>query len=256
MAGTSEIKSVFWIGTFVMIFFALGLLFLFLFYKNYFFRMKKKEAELLLKTALESEKEERQRIAKDLHDSVSSDLSAIRNYLVLIKKTETDQQKLELFTDLQDGVETAIENTRLVSYKLMPPLLDQYGFLVALDDYINRLNKKSDVQFEIKTSDEQFKLEPVVAYELYRIVQEFTTNMQKYGGVKNCCFFIYVAENVGCIEWVDDGVFFDFYQELSTSKGLGLKNISSRLKVIGATLLQREVQKGNHFLISLPVVKE
>lgn len=218
--------------------------------------MKKKEAELLLKTALESEKEERQRIAKDLHDSVSSDLSAIRNYLVLIKKTETDQQKMELFTDLQDGVETAIENTRLVSYKLMPPLLDQYGFLVALDDYINRLNKKSDVQFEIKISDEQFKLEPVVSYELYRVIQEFTTNMMKYGGVTHCHFLITVQGEMGCVELVDDGDFFDFYKELSISKGLGLKNITSRLKVIGATLSQQEVIKGNHFLISLPFVKE
>ncbi|MBN8641268.1 MAG: hypothetical protein J0L86_05580 [Flavobacteriales bacterium] len=218
--------------------------------------MKKKEAELLLKTALESEKEERQRIAKDLHDSVSSDLSAIRNYLVLIKKTETDEQKISLFSDLQDGVETAIENTRLVSYKLMPPLLDQYGFLVALDDYINRLNKKSGVRFELSTKDDSFKLDTLVGYELYRVVQEFTTNMMKYGGVTQCSFFVYVTQDIGCIELVDDGATFDFYNELSTSQGLGLKNISSRLKVIGANLLQREVVEGNHFLISLPVLEE
>lgn len=218
--------------------------------------MKKKEAELMLKTALESEKEERQRIAKDLHDSVSSDLSAIRNYLLLIKKTETDEQKIAYFSDLQDGVETAIENTRLVSYKLMPPLLDQYGFLVALDDYINRLNKKSGVRFELTCKDEYFKLDTVLAYELYRVIQEFTTNMMKYGGVTQCSFFVYVLQNIGCIEIVDDGAYFDFYKELSTSKGLGLKNISSRLKVIGATLLQREVVQGNHFLISLPIMED
>ena len=63
-----------------------------------------------------------------------------------------------------------------------------------------------------------------------------------------------MTQNLGCIEMVDNGAPFDFYNQLSTSKGLGLKNISSRLKVIGATLLQREVIEGNHFLISLPIL--
>ena len=52
--------------------------------------MKQQEAEMLLKASLESEKKERERIAADLHDSVSSDLSAIRNYLVVILKGESD----------------------------------------------------------------------------------------------------------------------------------------------------------------------
>ena len=92
-----EIKSVFWIGTFVMLFFACCLIFLVLFYKNYFFRMKQKETELLLKTSLESEKNERQRIAADLHDSVSSDLSAIRNYLTIILRGEKDEARAVSF---------------------------------------------------------------------------------------------------------------------------------------------------------------
>ena len=49
-------------------------------------KIKKKEAELLLKTALKSEKKERKRIAKDLHDAIQSDLNAIRNYVVLFSK--------------------------------------------------------------------------------------------------------------------------------------------------------------------------
>jgi signal transduction histidine kinase len=84
MEGASEIKTVFWIGTFVMLFLAFGLLAMVLFYQRHFAKMKQKETELLLKTALESEKQERQRIAKDLHDSVQGDLNAIRNYFLLL----------------------------------------------------------------------------------------------------------------------------------------------------------------------------
>ncbi|MBC7440097.1 MAG: hypothetical protein H7250_08960, partial [Flavobacterium sp.] len=55
------------------------------------------------------------------------------------------------------------------------------------------------------------------------------------------------------IEITDDGNAFNFNYEFTTSGGSGIKNISSRLKVIGATLLQKEVITGNHFVISLPL---
>ena len=65
MDGTNEVKSIFFIGTFLMLFLALCLLFMVLFYQRHLTKIKKKEAELLLKTALKSEKKERKRIAKE-----------------------------------------------------------------------------------------------------------------------------------------------------------------------------------------------
>jgi signal transduction histidine kinase len=73
-------------GSVLMIAMALGLAIMALFYQKAFAKMKRKEAENLLKASLESEKKERQRIAKDLHDGVQSDLSAIRNLLVTLLK--------------------------------------------------------------------------------------------------------------------------------------------------------------------------
>lgn len=247
-----EIKSVFWIGTFVMLFFACCLIFLVLFYKNYFFRMKQKETELLLKTSLESEKNERQRIAADLHDSVSSDLSAIRNYLTIILRGEKDEARAVLFQELKEGVEVAIENTRQVSYKLMPPMIDQLGFELALEDYFNKLSKKTGLRFELLSkSDSGFKLAPNTSYELFRIIQEFTTNMLKYGSITKCQVIINVINKVGCLEIIDDGTPYNFQQSLSLSTGTGLKNINSRLKIIEAKLFQKEVVHGNHFIINI-----
>jgi signal transduction histidine kinase len=247
----TEIKAFFWIGTLVMLISVLVLLFLVLFYKNYFARMKRMEAELLLKASLDSEKKERQRIAADLHDSVSSDLSAIRNYLVVLIKSEKEEDRVAKFEELKDGVEVAIENTRQVSYKLMPPLLENLGFVLALDDYLQQLNQKTAISFTLVGQNEVFDLPLDVGYELYRVVQEFITNMLKYGEVKNCMVVLYIKNSVAYIELVDDGVPYDFKKELAHSKGTGLKNISSRLSVIKATLEQREVVKGNHMVISL-----
>mgnify|MGYP000166722670 CR=1 FL=1 len=246
-----EIDSIFWIGTTVMVVLAFALIFLSLFYNNHVIKIKKKEAELLLKASLESEKKERERIAADLHDSVSSDLSAIRNFLAVILKTEKDEARKAVFNELKLGVEHSIENTRLISYKLAPPLLDKFGLVIALEDYFTNLTKKTNCNFSIQCSNDFICLTEHEAYELFRVVQEFTTNMLKYGSITTCLVVLYVNDNKGYIEVIDDGVSYNFEKQLAISEGTGLKNINSRLKVIGASLLQREVLQGNHFVIRI-----
>ncbi len=253
MEKIKEIDSVFWIGTTVMVVLAFGLILISLFYNNYVIKIKKKEAELLLKASLESEKKERERIAADLHDSVSSDLSAIRNFLAVILKTEKEEERKAVFNELKLGVEQSIENTRLISYKLMPPLLDKFGLIVALEDYFVNLTKKTNCNFSLQCKDDFVTLTTHEAYELFRVVQEFTTNMLKYGSITSCLLVFYVKDNVGYIEVIDDGVSYDFEKQLATSEGTGIKNINSRLRVIGAVLGQQKTLHGNHFVISLGI---
>lgn len=215
--------------------------------------MKRKEADLLLKASLESEKKERKRIAADLHDSVSSDLSAIRNYLTVLIKSENDVDRGAMFQELKDGVEVAIENTRLISYKLMPPLLEKLGFTIALEDYLKSLSKKTGIPFLFINHENEIKIEVFIAYELFRIIQEFTTNMLKYGNISECSIKLLTADSLIVIEITDDGNAFDFKNQLATAKGTGIMNISSRLKVINASIIQQNPLIGNHFVISLPI---
>jgi signal transduction histidine kinase len=215
--------------------------------------MKTKEAEQLLKVSLQSEKNERMRIAADLHDSVSSDLSAIRNYLALILNSEKDKERIILFQDLKEGVEVAIENTRQVSYKLMPPLLDKFGFEVALKDYFNKLSVKTALSFTVVSNQKSNDFDSNVSFELFRIVQEFTTNMLKYGAIKNCQIALYVINAVSYIEIIDDGKPYNFEKLILSSSGTGLKNISSRLRIINAKIIQKEAEVGNHFVISFSI---
>ncbi len=226
-----------------------GMLFLVLFYQNYFSKMKRKEAENLLQIALKSEQKERKRIAADLHDSVSSDLTGIRNYIILLSRKELDNDKKLLFADLQVGVENAIENTRLVSYQLMPPLLEEYGFVAAITDYFEQLTKNNNLLFNVICKDVHLNIVASKRYELYRIVQEFCTNMIKYGEIANCTLILSQVENTICLELIDDGVEFDFNKALQSSKGAGLKNINSRIQFIGGVLEQRAVVVGNHFIL-------
>ena len=251
MENTDEIKSIFWIGTIVLLLICFGIIFLVIYYQNHFFKIKKMEAELLLRTSLESEKKERHRVAADLHDGVLADLTAIHKFLILLQRGVPDEKKQDLFVELKKGVKGAIENTRLISYKLMPPMLETVGFVSAIDCYFENLSEKSEISFSVVCEDEFLRFSPILGYELFRVVQEFTTNMLKYGNVSSCSVIIYKKDETVFIEIIDDGVPFDFNAMLLKSKGSGINNIDSRLKNIKAELVQRQVVIGNHFVINL-----
>lgn len=245
-----EIVSLFWIGTFVMLFLAFGLIVLVVSYQRHFFRMKREEAENMLKASLESEKNERARIAADLHDGVSGDLSAIRNYLTILSKKETLPANIEMFNDIKESIENALQNTRAVSHNLLPPLLETEGLVPALKNYLEGIGNKTGIAFKI-SGDTVLDVQALASYQLFRVFQEFTTNMIKYGKVTEVQLIFENSMDFLRIDIEDNGISFNFKENLAKPDASGLKNISSRLHVIGAEVVQQPLPAGNHFTITL-----
>lgn len=247
MENSSQIGTLIIIGTGLIL--GLVLIFLAVFYQTNVLRIKRKEAELLLKTSLQSEKEERKRIAADIHDGVSGDLNAVRNFLAILIHSEKDEAKKEMFNEISIGVNAALENTRLVSYKLMPPLLEQKGFITAVNDYIYRINKNNKIKFIFDHSQFYFEIPQNTAYELLRIIQEFTSNMMKYGNISECTLKIEELQSAIRLQIEDNGTPYNFKELYMKSKGTGLKNISSRIKILEADFQQLDCINGNKFVI-------
>ncbi|MDT0294845.1 sensor histidine kinase [Mesonia ostreae] len=249
----SGLKLFFWIGTAIMVGLTLMVLLLTVIYQKKVHKIKQKEAENLLRVSLESEKRERKRVASDLHDSVMGDLNAIRNYMTVLSNEE--QHSASPQNPLLQEVETALrkmqENIQEISYNLMPPLLESSGLTSTLENYFDRIKKWNKLNITAKYQSNDIAIPSSIAYELYRIVQELTTNMLKYGKIRNITFSIEKDENILTITVIDDGVPFDFYKNLKNSSGMGLKNIMSRLKQVEASLVQVSVDKGNKIVISL-----
>ena len=251
MESSNEIKIMFWLGSMFMIAMALGLAIMALFYQKAFAKMKRKEAENLLKASLESEKKERQRIAKDLHDGVQSDLSAIRNLLVTLLKKNSNFEDSDLLKYMNESLIDLQENTRRISHNLMPTMLEQHGFSVAIENYFENLNRAGDVTFDFLNKTEVLTVSKQIEYDLFRVIQEFTVNMLKYGKITHCVVILFELQGRIALELIDDGVTFDFRAKYLQGKGLGLQNIQSRLNSMNAVLEQKTSLTGNHFLIHL-----
>src|SRR5690606_23747310 len=89
------------------------------------------------------------------------------------------------------------------------------------------------------------------AHKLYRVIQELISNMIKHSNVSKIEFCIEKEDNKLQFIIMDNGTSFDFYTKLKDTQGMGLKNIISRCKQIGAELEQIHVPHGNKIIISL-----
>lgn len=245
-----KIEVVFWAGTAIMMFLAIALISLTLYYQNNIYKLKHQEAELLLQASLASERTERERIAADLHDGLLGDLTALRVYTAYLSKQNNVLIDNEEFINFKAGIENAIESTRLISYKLMPPLLESHGLVVSLQDYLNRISINTSTRFTVICKN-KINLSSTNEYELFRVLQELSTNMIKHGNVKDCTItFTTLLENIA-VEIIDDGIAYNFNEQSVSSKGNGMKNIISRLASINGTLHQKHTETGNCLLIKI-----
>lgn len=250
MENETGLKWFFWIGTVTMLFSVLGVILTVVLYRNRIHKINRKESENLLNSSLDSEKKERKRIASDFHDSVSGDLSAVQNYITILANKEKDSFNKSVFQEVETALGSIIENVQDISYNLMPPTLETLGLLSTLRTYFERAQKWNNVII-----NEQYQSECNVsssdAYEIYRIVQEFVTNMIKHGNSDYINFTFYEKEKTYIFEISDNGASFDFYKSVKEPYGMGLKNITSRIKYINAKLIQIPVEKGNKIQIYL-----
>ncbi len=251
MENETGLKWFFWIGTATMLFSVLGTILTVVLYRNKIHKINRKESENLLKFSLESEKKERKRIASDFHDSVSGDLSAVQNYITILANKEKDSFNKSVFQEVETALGNIIENVQDISYNLMPPTLETLGLLSTLRGYFERVRKWNNVTINEEYQSECEKISSSDAYEIYRIVQELVTNMIKHGNSQQISFTVYEQEKTYIFEINDNGILFDFYKSVKEPYGMGLKNITSRIKSINAKLIQTPIEKGNKIQIFL-----
>ena len=247
---SEEIEAALWLGTFLMLFLTFGLIILAVTYQRHYFKMRRNEAENMLSAYIETQENERQRIAADLHDGVLGDLGAVKNYINSLKKIQPDSAGSNTLHEIMEGIEGIIQNTRNISHNLMPPLLQTEGIVIAVDDYCRGLSQKTGIKFTV-TSNGAIITEPSVSYHLFRIIQELTTNMVKYSNTDTVHILFVNTNNIINIQITDNGILFNFTSALSQSKGSGLRNIASRLQVIGAAIVHNSKPNLNTYSITL-----
>ena len=138
----------------------------------------------LTRRLLQSQDEERKRIARELHDSTVQNLGALMAHLAFMRKRAG---KVEAWAEIpiSESVslcEQVIKEIRTLSYLLHPPLLDEVGLASALQWYVRGFTQRSGVQVEVAVVQEIGRLPTDVEMALFRVVQESLTNIHRHSG--------------------------------------------------------------------------
>jgi PAS domain S-box-containing protein len=214
-------------------------------------REQRARAEYTLQL-IASQEAERERIAGELHDSLGQSLSLIKNHaqLVLLQKKLAEDTRKEVKI-ISETTTAAIAEMRRISQDLHPYQLDHLGLTGALNALIENVGNSGGMAFEAKFDmvDDVFSRD--AAASLYRIVQEGVNNILKHSQAKTCRITLERDVHEVGLAIEDDGVGFNPDEE---GKGMGLKNIAERARIIGGRLKVNSTPgKGTRLEIIIPI---
>lgn len=177
--------------------------------------------------------EERQRLARELHDSVTQALYSVNLYAEAARMA-LSAGKAEIAADnlqeLRNMAREAMLDMRLLIFELHPPALEEEGLASALQARLEAVEARSGLQSEFYIKGEM-RLPLSVEEELYRIAQEALTNAVKHARAQKVIVRLYAEHDHFCLEVQDDGRGFDPVAA-EQSGGLGLRSIEERVQRI------------------------
>lgn len=211
---------------------------------------------------LEIQDEERQRIARDLHDSTVQNLTSLVHKTELCLKLidiDSIRAKLEL-TTMSNTIKTIIKDMRDIIYNLKPMSLDDLGLIVTVERYAKQIMDINDIKVLVHSNKETKGVLPVVNLTLFRIIQEACCNIIKHAKATLIDININYCEEDITVSIKDNGIGFDYEKHLEKvseqSSSFGLSIMRERIALLSGTInIQSENGKGTIITISVPVTK-
>jgi len=234
------------IVTITSVLFALGI-FVFVLFTKYHKTLREKHKEALTNLLIGKELE-RERLSRDLHDEMGSELGAIILKLDKIKTEDTFIKGVK--QEAKQQVVDASDKIRKIAHDLMPVTLTRHCLVLLLKEMTyDDDNKRPKIEF---ASNMQFvKINKEVELHLYRIIKELITNTEKHSGATTICIDLSVEGPKKELKLIynDNGKGFDPTKPIN-SFGIGLKNIATRVKLIKGEI---KIENNNGFRLTINI---
>jgi PAS domain S-box-containing protein len=222
-----------------------------------------RQAEVLRELSnrlLQSQDNERRRVARELHDGVGQVLSAIgMGFAQLAMESERlSARGRQCLADVHEMVEQASQEIRTVSHLLHPPLLDELGLDSAVRWYVEGFSERSKIAVRTNLPPKFGRdLPRDVQLSLFRVVQECLTNIHRYSGSATAEVTISRSKDIITLEVSDKGkgIPAETLAKISAgeSGGVGFRGMRERVRQFGGQLEIRSDEKGTRILVVLPV---
>ena len=206
---------------------------------------EKIEAEIL---TLEKE---RQRIASDLHDDLGPILSAIKFKINSVESKSEDDT--ELIRKASEHVDETIQRIRQIAFNLMPNTLTRKGLVAATEELISKIMESLPLKIS-------YQLNPIPdisqqkSINMFRMIQEIIQNTVKHARASELFIKLDAKDKYIVLTTEDNGKGFDYEKVNDLNKGLGLRNLASRVEIMnGVSAVETGPGKGVRYKFEIPI---
>ncbi len=224
--------------------------------KTWQLEMLNAELRNLSTKLIATQDDERRRMARELHDGLGQELAAAKMVLEGIPQNgHAVPPKAEAIAEASMLIDQAIQQVRIMSHLLHPPLLDEVGLQSALQWYLEGFTKRSGIETSIEVQPQEFpRLTPELETAIFRIVQEALTNVFRHSGARRAWVTLSREESQVVSSVRDDGkgISGGIQEFRPGSIGVGISGMRQRAKELGGEVRLRNAEPGTIVEVSIP----
>jgi two-component system, NarL family, sensor histidine kinase UhpB len=178
--------------------------------------------------ALKAQEDERQRLARGLHDEVGQSMTAVLLQLKRMTANASLEQRSQL-AEAQQVVKTSLEDVRRLAQELRPELLDHLGLASALESLASGFEERTHLPVRRQLERDLPPLDPDTELVIYRVAQESLTNVARHAQATEVLLLLQRGNDSVVLRVIDDGRGFD----PGHAEGGGLHGIRERALIVG-----------------------
>lgn len=184
----------------------------------------------MIEAMITTQENERERIARDLHDEISSKLNVVSLNSHLLKTPELSPNEIaEITGNIADLTSKVLESSRRIAHDLFPPVFEKFGLEAGIEELIEETKSTEKFEIDFKNTLDFSQLSSEIQLSIFRILQELLNNTLKYANASQVQISFYHLNENRLFVYQDNGVGFD---RSNHTKGMGLINIESRIGVM------------------------
>ena len=202
---------------------------------------------------IDSQEQERRRIASELHDGLGQQILVIKNRSELAQQqTGNSDETIKQLKEIMHSAMISINDVRNISYNLRPVHLENFGLSEALENLCEQVKQSSkiDWSFYIDKIDDAIPKNKEIHF--YRVIQEATNNILKHSFANEASVMVMKSNaSIKATIW-DDGNGFES-SKMNVDKGLGFSGMHERIETLGGTIIiESKPGEGTVIKVNIP----
>lgn len=213
--------------------------------------MEQQQQILALDATLRGQEEERNRIARDLHDGLGGLLASLKMHINALLRNSENNDVLPITHKTDQLIDQASLEVRRIAHNMTPTALLQDGLLAVIEEMAEGLRQGQKMEVIVQTIGQLDRLPENYEVMLYRIVQELVQNIIKHAQASKVIIQIHRRDHELNLLVEDDGTGFE---TKDTDAGIGLQSIAARVRYLRGELdIDAVPGEGTTIVITIPI---